>query len=689
MSNSIFTTTNAKKPKRSVYKGTHSLVTSTDVGKNTVIFCEPTVPGDTFKVNTELYMRFMALQSPAMCQMDAYIHYWFVPNRLVYDKWKLFITGGKNGTTDEVYPRLTFKGIQKVESGITIKFDSSSGNQHSSLTDKSLQKLKLLNDYLGIGSTADYLGMPVCDWVKGYSSPDEFSKFLPPTALEYDLLPFLVYYRIWCDFYRDENLSDIYNLAGEVVDEFEPIGSGIYDISDYWQWVETPRLGEDGEPVLDPDGVPYVDISVKPNLITEALRMRYRAWEKDYFTSALPWAQRGGDVVIPGTSGAGAIANLDITPKVEDDGSVPSVQGVLSGDVHIDTPKFTSANNPGSEFTPGYARDHRGALQMIAQSTGVDASSTDGLFSGLSGDHIRGDVSISSQDIAEKLQVVQSEVQDLQSAEGTINNLRRANALQKYLEAMARGGSRYIEQIKQIFGVTSSDSRLQRPEFLGGGKSPVVISEVLQQSASTIAPSGDEMPLGDFAGRAVSGTRTRSFKRFFEEHGWIIGILSIRPRSSYAGQGMPRKYFKFDRYDYANPYFANLGEQEIKNKEIFYQMSDLDGETQNEGTFGYAPRYAEYKDFPSRVSGQMRNNLAYWNLARVFDKLPNLNQEFVEVHPEDADRIFSVNYDMTSVSDENGIIYDIPLYYNDRLVCQLNFNIKSKRCLPRNSTPRL
>ena len=689
MSNSIFTTTNAKKPKRSVYKGTHSLVTSTDVGKNTVIFCEPTVPGDTFKVNTELYMRFMALQSPAMCQMDAYIHYWFVPNRLVYDKWKLFITGGKNGTTDEVYPRLTFKGIQEVESGITIKFYSSSEKQHSSLTDKSLQKLKLLNDYLGIGSTADYLGMPVCDWVKGYSSPAEFTKFLPPTALEYDLLPFLVYYRIWCDFYRDENLSDIYNLAGEVDDEFEPIGSGIYDISDYWQWVETPRLGEDGQPVLDPDGVPYVDISVKPNLITEALRMRYRAWEKDYFTSALPWAQRGGDVVIPGTSGAGAIANLNIVPKLEDDGYVPSVQGVLSGSVYIDTPKFKSANNPDTEFTPGYAHDDRGALHMIAQSNGIDASSTDGLFSSLSGDRIRGDVHVSPQDIADKLEVVQSQVQDLQSAEGTINNLRRANALQKYLEAMARGGSRYIEQIKQIFGVTSSDSRLQRPEFLGGGKSPVVISEVLQQSASAISPSGDEMPLGDFAGRAVSGTRTRSFKRFFEEHGWIIGILSIRPRSSYAGQGMPRKYFKFDRYDYANPYFANLGEQEIKNKEIFYQMSDLDGETQNEGTFGYAPRYAEYKDFPSRVSGQMRNNLAYWNLARVFDKLPNLNQEFVEVHPEDADRIFSVNYDMTSVSDENGVTYDIPLYYNDRLVCQLNFNIKSKRCLPRNSTPRL
>ena len=349
---------------------THSLVTSTDVGKNTVIFCEPTVPGDTFKVNTELYMRFMALQSPAMCQMDAYIHYWFVPNRLVYDKWKLFITGGKNGTTDEVYPRLIFKGIQKVESGISINFNSSSENQHSSLTDKSLQKLKLLNDYLGIGSTADYLGMPVCDWVKGYSSPDEFNKFLPPTALEYDLLPFLVYYRIWCDFYRDENLSDIYNLAGEVVDEFEPIGSGIYDISNYWQWVETPRLDEDGNPVLDLDGVPYVDISVKPNLITEALRMRYRAWEKDYFTSALPWAQRGGDVVIPGTSGAGAIANLDIVPKLADDGYVPSVQGVLSGDVYIDTPKFKSANNPNSEFTPGYARDDRGALHMIAQPTG-------------------------------------------------------------------------------------------------------------------------------------------------------------------------------------------------------------------------------------------------------------------------------------------------------------------------------
>lgn len=674
MSNSIFTTTIGKKPKRSTFSLSHELVTSTDVGKLTPILAEPTIPGDTFKISVDLYMRFMALQSPAMCRIDAYSQFFYVPYRLVYKQAKIFFTGGKDGTTEEVYPR------------VKVNWEKLLGiNSPQDLESLDIQaKVQCLSELLGVGSNFDYLGFPVWDVTSAFlSAYDSYIndnnsgllKLFPPTY-EYDLLPLLSLYLIWCDYYRDENLTDIYNIHGEIVDEFEPIDSGIYDLSDYIELVPE-RYDSNGA---------VTKYFVKPNLITEALRMKHRAWEKDYFTSALPWAQRGGDVVIPGTTGTGAMLDLSIEPKVDDDGNVSSVPGVLSGDVYIDTPKFKSANDPNAEFTPGYARDDRGALHIIAQPTGLDISSSDGLFSTLSGDHIRGDVNINSQDIAEKLQVVQNQVQDLQSAEGTINNLRRANALQKYLEAMARGGSRYIEQIKQIFGVTSSDARLQRSEFLGGGKSPVVISEVLQQSADSISPSGQEQVLGDYAGRAVTGNHTKPIKRFFEEHGIVIGILSIKPRSVYGGQGMPRKFSKFDRYDYANPYFANLGEQEIKSKELMYTGI----ESQDEITFGYAPRYAEYKSAFSYVTGRMRNDLAYWNLARVFGTIPQLNSDFVEVSPEDADRIFSLDSKVATVTNkETGEVIPTLFYQNHRLVCQLVFNIKAKRCLPRNSVPKL
>lgn len=678
MSRTIFTTTSARKPKRSTFSLSHELVTATDVGKLTTILAEPTIPGDTIKWSADLYMRFMALQSPAMARIDAYLHFFSVPYRLLYKQFRTFMTGGKDGTTEEVYPRF------RVDFSKILGFTSQPG---ATISNDLMRRVECLQEYFGIGSNLDYLGFPVLDiagtYLKYHDQPSKLQKEFDKLYI-YDLLPILALYRVWCDYYRDENLSDIYNIDGDVVDEFEPIDSGIYDASSYIKLlaINDPVTGE------------VTKYTVVPNMISEALRMKYRAWEKDYFTSALPWAQRGGDVVIPGTTGTGAMLDLSIEPKVDDDGTTSSVQGVLSGDVYIDTPKFKSANDPNAEFTPGYARDDRGALHMIAQPTGLDTSSSDGLFSTMSGDHIRGDVNISSLDIAEKLQVVQSQVRDLQSAEGTINNLRRANALQKYLEAMARGGSRYIEQIKQIFGVTSSDARLQRSEFLGGGKSPVVISEVLQQSADSISPSGQEQVLGDYAGRAVTGNHTRKIKRFFEEHGILLGILSIKPRSSYASQGMPRKFSKFDRYDYANPYFANLGEQEIKNQELYYLplKSGADLDPRNQQTFGYAPRYSEYKHVQSYVTGKMRTDLAYWNLARSFKGIPSLNSDFIEVRPEDADRIFTLDNEIfvsDGVDSETGESHKVMTVKNDRLVCQLVFNIKAKRCLPRNSTPRL
>lgn len=204
-----------------------------------------------------------------------------------------------------------------------------------------------------------------------------------------------------------------------------------------------------------------------------------------------------------------------------------------------------------------------------------------------------------------------------------INDLRTSNALQRWFERNARGGSRYIEQILSHFGVRSSDARLQRPQFLGGGRMPISVSEVLQTSSTD-----ETSPQANMAGHGISAGINNGFKHYFEEHGYIIGIMSITPRSGYQ-QGVPRDFTKFDNMDFYFPEFAHLSEQEIKNQELFVS----EDAAYNNGTFGYTPRYAEYKYHPSEAHGDFRGNLSFWHLNRIFEDKPNLNTTFVECKP--------------------------------------------------------
>lgn len=629
-----------KKPKRTNRDLSHTHVTTVDSGKLVPIFCEPVVPGDTFRMRAEIYMRFQALLAPVMDRMNVYCHWFFVPYRIIFKQWREFITKGSTGEVDIVYPRLRLR---------TEDFFGNKPVTPAQIGD--------FNKIFGPGSVYNYLGFPDL----GMSYPDVsaghgFSR----KQIDIDLLPFLAYYRIWCDYYRDENLSTIYNEAGRAVDEFEPIEQGIKYLTG--------------------------DVESGHTLVDEVLKMRYRAWEKDYFTSALPWAQRGADVIIPGTQGADP-SNLAIGVKpTGNDVSIGSVNGYVTLDApHLNTEQGFPVGYPS---VPLEGISTGGNVNMALNGGTSNANMVNSIEGQLHGSDAMNITADQLQAIANELEVIKadvSRVSDGVADVGTINNLRRANALQKYLEAMARGGSRYIEQIKAIFGVTSSDARLQRAEYLGGFKQNVVISEVLQQSGDSTSPTGEEQVLGSYAGRAVSGGTGKTIKRFFEEHGQLMCIMSLKPRSSYMPQGLPRKYSKFDPYDYLNPYFANLGEQEIKNQELFF-ISDAGAQQTNEETFGYAPRYAEYTYCPSRVSGEMSGSLAYWNLSRKFSTLPVLSQNFVEVKPEDTDRVFALNH-TSPIYDDNGNI--IAEYETDRVQTQINFKITAKRPLPKDATPRL
>jgi hypothetical protein len=201
--------------------------------------------------------------------------------------------------------------------------------------------------------------------------------------------------------------------------------------------------------------------------------------------------------------------------------------------------------------------------------------------------------------------------------------------LQEWLEKNARGGTRYIENILAHFGVRSSDKRLQRPEYITGMKTPAVISEVLNMTGT------NEAAQGTMAGHGISIGTGYKGNYYAEEHGYIIGIMSVMPKTAYQ-QGIPKNYLKTDPTEFYWPSFAHIGEQEVQQQEVFAYTSNATD------TFGYVPRYAEYKFLSNRVAGDFRTSLDFWHCGRIFSNEPTLSQEFIEMDSEDIDeRIFA------------------------------------------------
>jgi hypothetical protein len=218
---------------------------------------------------------------------------------------------------------------------------------------------------------------------------------------------------------------------------------------------------------------------------------------------------------------------------------------------------------------------------------------------------------------------------------GTINDLRIANHLQRYRDKLQIAGARYNEAILAEFGVVVPDYRIQRPEYIGGFSNALETGRVLQTT-----PTADS-PLGSFAGQGLGNGRMDYIHHTCYEHGYIIGISTVVPRSGY-DQGIPRMFKKDDIFDFYHPDFAQLGDQEILNDEIY--VSDNSGTNKpDDSRFGYQQRYAEYKYAMDRTNGEFRTSLSYWHMNRIFDSKPVLNSDFIECEP--TNRIFAVEDD--------------------------------------------
>ena len=212
---------------------------------------------------------------------------------------------------------------------------------------------------------------------------------------------------------------------------------------------------------------------------------------------------------------------------------------------------------------------------------------------------------------------------NLQNATSTtITDLRRAFKLQEFLERSARAGNRFTEFLLAHFGVTNGDARLDRPEFIGGSTSPVMVSEVLQTSETSVSPQGT------MSGHALNLGSSKGMNYKVTEHGFIMCITTVRPKTAYQ-QGLPKMFNRFDRFDYFFPSFENIGEQAILNRELFWKDDNLD----DQKVFGYIPRYAEYKFLNNSVHGDFKTTLDFWHLGRIFENAPNLNAEFIQCRP--------------------------------------------------------
>ncbi|UDN67574.1 major capsid protein [robinz microvirus RP_56] len=443
---------------------------SCDLGELVPIGITEVLAGDSIQQSTNALIRAAPLLSPVMHPVNISISHWFVPNRLIWDDWETFITGGPDGMDASVYPTI----------------DMGAG--------------------AAVGSLADYLGV------------------VPSVAgLDVSALPFRAYALIFNEWYRDQDLV-------------------------------TP---------LTIDTTSGVDS-------TTSVSLQNAAWEKDYFTSARPWEQKGPAITIP--LGASApVTGIAITNAFAY--TQPATNYVQADGVT--TPPGSNWNSPGS------------LANFIFQGNN-----------------------------ATKVPLIAADLSDASAV--TVNVLREALAIQRYEEARARYGSRYSEYLRYL-GVRSSDARLQRPEYLGGGRATIQFSEVLQTG------EGDD-PVGTLRGHGISSMRSNRYRRFFEEHGYVLTLLTARPKAIYAS-GLARHWNRRTKEDFWQKELEHIGQQEILNKEVYAAHASPDD------GFGFQDRYDEYRRTFSSIAGEFRTTLDHWHFARQFGSTPALNADFIKCVP--------------------------------------------------------
>lgn len=406
-------------------------------------------------------------------------------------------------------------------------------------TDYLIPQMKFA-DGVSVGSVGDYFGLPT--GVKNLSVSS---------------LPFRAYNLIYNEWYRDENLCD---------------------------------------------SAPVVLTDADENFSDANYALRKRAKRHDYFTSCLPWPQKGPGVELP-----------------------------------INTPNISYDRPPVLNF---------GSFEGKIQATGINYNTREHFnryfpLTALNVNH-----ELTSEKTVDAVGWKDLGISISASSAVTINQLRQAFQIQRMMERDARGGTRYIEILRSHFGVVSPDARVQRPEYLGMASFDVNINPLAQTSAPGLYSAAT--PQGNLAAVGYSAGVSNGFSHSFVEHCFVIGIASVRSDLTYQ-QGVNRMWSRKTRYDFYWPALAHLGEQAVLNKEIYFQ-----GNSQDDEVFGYQERFAEYRFKPSQITGKLRStdpqSLDVWHLAQKFGSLPKLNRQFIEENPP-INRVLAVQTEPQFIAD--------------------------------------